>query len=183
MKKRLVNEGYDKKERQAYSDLIWAWIKSATLEGLEKNRENLLKELRIKDQDYILNCYGPQEHRFIRAYSRKMANLGCNTTQRAEGYHILTKSTINRHTSMVKAVQKLAKDVKQMAIDFERDVSLQRCHLPRILELDPPPFMSIRDLVTHECLQMIVPKWIKTKKNGHNVFFRERRTSRRRMSL
>lgn len=87
-----------------------------------------------------------------------MANLGCNTTQRAEGYHVLTKSTLNRHESMFKAVQKLAKDVKQMAIDFERDINLQRRHLPRILELDPPPFMPIRDLVTYECLQMIVPE-------------------------
>lgn len=73
----------------------------------------MLKELRIKDQDYIFNYYGPQEFRFILAYSWKMANLGCNTTQRAEGYYVLTKSTLNRHTSIVKAVQKLAKDVSK----------------------------------------------------------------------
>lgn len=44
---------------------------------------------------------------------------------------------------MVKVVQKLAKAVKQRAIDFERDINLQRRQLPRILELDPAPFMSI----------------------------------------
>lgn len=64
---------------------------------------------------------------------------------------------------MVKVVQKLAKAVKQRAIDFERDINLQKRQLPRILELDPASFMSIWDLVTHECLQMIMLDWIKTK--------------------
>lgn len=39
-----------------------------------------------------------------------------------------------------------------MTIDFEHDINLQRRHLPRILKLNPPLFMFIRNLVIHEYL-------------------------------
>ncbi len=54
-----------------------------------------------------------------------MANLGYNITQKAERYYVLIKSAFNRHTFLVKNVETLAKDVKQMAIDLEYDINLQ----------------------------------------------------------
>lgn len=52
-----------KKKLQTCANLL---IKSTTPKKPEKNHENLLKELKIKDQDYISNYYFLQKHKHIR---------------------------------------------------------------------------------------------------------------------
>lgn len=87
-----------------------------------------------------------------------MANLEYNFTQKVECYHVLTKSAFNRHTFLVKNVERLAKDVNQMAIDLEYDINLQQRHSLQVLKLVLLIFICIRDLVMYECLQIIVPE-------------------------
>lgn len=61
VQKRLVTEGYLETSRKLLKNLIWAWIKSPTVELLEERRGELLAKLRPKEQDYLPGYYQHQE--------------------------------------------------------------------------------------------------------------------------
>ena len=96
IKKKLTREGYPQEKRKELANLIWAWIKSPTLDLLERNRGVLLNNLHQKEQNYLQEWYQRQEHQFVTAYTRSHPNLGCSTTQRGESMHPMIKEPITQ---------------------------------------------------------------------------------------
>ena len=87
IKKRLTREGYPLEKRKELADMVWTYIKSETMEDLERNRGILMDHLHQKDQNYLVSYYQPREHQFVTAYTKEQPNLGCNSTQRGESSH------------------------------------------------------------------------------------------------
>ena len=53
------------KYHSGLKDLSWAYVKPATIEQLEENRQSLLDAIRSEDQDYILDTWLLKEKRVI----------------------------------------------------------------------------------------------------------------------
>lgn len=107
IKRHLMQAGqYNQEWRLEIVDLIWLGVKSETIEGLEERRETLLQQLKPEEQAYLTRNYQPKEHQFVRAYNQRYANLGVNSTARAEGYREVIKVCKRQFTSpqSVKAI-------------------------------------------------------------------------------
>jgi hypothetical protein len=85
-------------------NLVNAWVK-ADIDNIDAQREELLKALYADEQDYLIENYQPKEPQFCRAYTRTYLNLGAHSTQRNEGYHVIVKDKLHKHTPLVKAIQ------------------------------------------------------------------------------
>ena len=114
IKKRLTNEGYPSEVRLSLATLIWNWINSPTLQDLEARRNELLAKLRPKERDYFLGYYQRQERQFVRAYTKKLANLGVESSQMAESSHVAIKEITNRHTPTSVAFEKICTYIEML---------------------------------------------------------------------
>lgn len=95
IKKRLAEKRYTKREREEIMNSIWDYIKSPTKSALVENKAKLYAQLKDDEVTYIERNWVPRERCFLRLYTRRYANLGCNSSQRAEGLHSLLKGNLN----------------------------------------------------------------------------------------
>ena len=61
---------------------------SETKEQLMANRKALVSALRPSEKAYILEAWQPKEKRVIHCYTKLYSNLGVNSSQRSESYHV-----------------------------------------------------------------------------------------------
>ena len=132
------------------NNLLWTWLKSMTEKELLDNRKKLDKELFKEDRDYMVSFYGPREHQFIRAYTRRYSNLGCNSTQRGESYHSVIKSFLNPQIALSESVRRLRDHIDGIGLEHDRVINKERNLAPRLL--DPMGFSVLKTRITHYAL-------------------------------
>jgi hypothetical protein len=165
VKARLVASGrYSKERRKDLIDLIWSWVQADTSEILEEQRDKLLKELDTKERDYLTGYYGPKEPQFIAAYTKTYPNLGCNSTQRSEGYHPVLKEVTHRTQPLAEAVHNLRNHCKTLVKSYEDRINKERTSIPRLL--DRQAFGGLSEQLTHFGLEKTSREWEAVKEAG-----------------
>ena len=61
---------------------------SETEEQVTANRITLVSTLRASEKAYILDTWQSKERRVVRCYTKLYSNLGVNSNQRGESYHV-----------------------------------------------------------------------------------------------
>ncbi|KJZ70957.1 hypothetical protein HIM_09661 [Hirsutella minnesotensis 3608] len=158
IKKRLLDSGrYTKERREDLLRLIWEYIQAPDEEQLGKGRHKLLAEMREPERLYVENNWKEKEKQFARAHTRHYPNLGCNTTQRNESYHVVVKASLNRQLPLQVACQKLAQSLKKLSHKITDDENRSRIDVPRLL--DRPAFQQLIGKVPHYVLGKLAPEW------------------------
>ena len=153
-------DGYTKDDREVYGlkDLVWAYLKSANLTALQRNREVLLAHLRGPDKSYILNTWGPKEVRVIAYHVKKLPNLGYNATQRGESYHVLIKAVTNGQMTLEDSAReislKISDILKQLATAEDRG------KINAAMALDRTAFNNLINKISMEAIQKIEEEWL-----------------------
>jgi hypothetical protein len=88
IKAKYRKSGYKSDEVEALASLFWVYIDSATEEEFAANRIALLSAFKSTEKTYILNIWQAKERRVVHCYTKLYANLGVNSSQRGESYHI-----------------------------------------------------------------------------------------------
>ncbi|KAH7231231.1 uncharacterized protein BKA55DRAFT_696126 [Fusarium redolens] len=157
-KKRLLDSGnYTKERREELSRFIWDYIQSLDEMQLEERRGKLLAEFREPERLYVKNNWEPKERQFVRAYTRQYPNVGCNSTQRNESYHVVVKESLNRQLPLQTSCQKLAKSLKKLTKKITGEEDRSRADVPRLL--DRAAFQHLIGRVPHYVLSMVAPEW------------------------
>lgn len=155
-KKRLLDSGnYTKERREELSRLVWDYIQSRDETQLEERRGKLLAELREPEHLYLKNNWQSKEHQFVRAYTRNYPNLGCNSTQRNESYHVVEKQSLNRQLPLQTSCQKLAESLKKLAQRINGEEDRSRADVPRLL--DRAAFRPLIGRVPHMSSVCLLP--------------------------
>jgi hypothetical protein len=100
----------------------------------------------------------------LRYYTRTYRNGGVHSTQRNEGYHVVTKKPLTKHLQLHKAVEYLVADLDSLLSVHYSVVNRQRKFRPRLLDLNA--FSEVADLLTHYCLDLVMTEWSNTKIMG-----------------
>ncbi|KAH6973981.1 hypothetical protein EDB80DRAFT_831305 [Ilyonectria destructans] len=157
-KKRLLDSGnYTKDRREELSRLVWDYIQSRDETQLEERRGKLLAELQESERLYLKNHWEPKERQFVRAYTRQYPNLGCNSTQRNESYHVVVKESLNRQLPLQTSCQKLGESLKKLTKKITGEEDRSRADVPRLL--DRAAFKHLIGRVPHYVLSMVAPEW------------------------
>jgi hypothetical protein len=165
IQRRLVHAGkYSKERREELTDLVNAWIKAPSVNDVFKAREALLKELQPPEQQYLIDYYQPKEEQFLRCWTMTYSNLGVHSTQRNEGYHVITKRPLIKHLQLHKAVEYLVEDLENLLSVHYAIVNRERNFRPILLDLDA--FSKVGDLLTHYALDLVMTEWSNTKIMG-----------------
>ncbi|KAI9853734.1 MAG: hypothetical protein M1813_001824 [Trichoglossum hirsutum] len=118
------------------------------------SREKALKPLEVK---YITENWIVKEHFVCRSYTRHLANLGVNSTQRAESMNAVLKKTLNRQTPLLETCRRLIKEVDNFQIKLLQAETMSMTFRPRILDLNG--FATILGKVTSYAIGLIAPDW------------------------
>ena len=94
--------------------LVWKWLKSETFKELELHRQDLLNRLYPAEQDYIRDTWQPKEKMTVHCYIRLLANLGCESTQRSEGWHRIVKHLTNGQLSLYESARRIAGKLQEI---------------------------------------------------------------------
>ncbi|KJZ68322.1 hypothetical protein HIM_12289 [Hirsutella minnesotensis 3608] len=113
--------------------------------------------MREPERLYVENNWKEKEKQFARAHTRHYPNLGCNTTQRNESYHVVVKASLNRQLPLQVACQKLAHSLKKLSQKITDDENRSRIDVPRLL--DRPVFRHLIGKVPHYVLGKLAPEW------------------------
>ncbi|KAI9719104.1 MAG: hypothetical protein M1812_003734 [Candelaria pacifica] len=164
IRRRLVQRGYKKEQREVIDDLLWTWVQSPNVEALQRNRTELLKNLRTDDQAYVRQTYQRKEYQFVRAYTKNLPNLGCHSTQRGEKNHHVTKEKgLNRHLRLIDAVSIIITQDADLGDRIRRKQDHERDRVPRGIVLTGKAFQDIRSAITNYALTKILPEWAEAK--------------------
>ena len=131
---------------------------------MEERREKLFAELHMADIEYIERYYGPKERQFLQCYTKKLANLGCGSTQRNEGFHPQVKAVTHRTKPLQDAVRGIRDFCKCFVAEYYHRVNKSRTKLHR--QLDRGAFSLIQTALSHPALIKVVDEWAATKKIG-----------------
>jgi hypothetical protein len=157
IKKRLAEKKYLAEERKGIMNLVWFYIQSSTEAELVDNKAILMASLKASEQNYIQKHWYPRESHFIYTYTRKDANLGCNSTQRAESTHPVTTTLLNHQLALGESVTRLAKGIRMLLRDLDEEESKSYGPAPRTLDLQP--FKILKGQVTEWAMNCIAEDW------------------------
>jgi hypothetical protein len=158
IKKRLINCGrYSKETREVLVDLLNQWVKAPNMESLENTRKTLLSRLCIQERTYLWGYYQPKELQFCQAYTRLLPNLGVNSTQRNESYHVVVKKRLNKNMSVSAACEAIVIKTKQLAEDYNERVNDNRKSRPTLM--DKFAFKKVGSKLTHYAIERTMAEW------------------------
>jgi MULE transposase domain len=169
MKRRFRTSGYKKDQVDILSDLCWIYIKSATAQELEDNRERLIEELRPAEKKYIRETWLPKEERVVYYYTDKYMNLGCTSSSRSESYHPVLRVMTNGQLSLEQSAKRLASTVISLlkALDLDEDSSER--DRPRRLQRDKAAFRFLFDEISLFALNKLADEWELVKRIAANL--------------
>ena len=142
-------------------DLLNQWVKALDLETLEKARNKILSRLRSDDRTYLRTYYQPKEPQFCRAYTRVLPNLGANSTQRNESYHVVVKQKLNKNLSVSAACEAIVTKTKLLAEEYNERINDNRKNNPTLMDLKA--FAKARSKLTHYAIDKTMAEWRATK--------------------
>ena len=161
IRKRLINRGYSKETREVLVDLLNQWVKAPDLEALENARKKVLSRLRSDDRTYLRTFYTPKEPQFCRAYTHVLPNLGVNSTQRNESYHVVVKQNLNKNLSVSAACETIVVRIKLLAEEYNERINDNRKNNPTLIDLKA--FAKARSKLTHYAIDKTMAEWRATK--------------------
>jgi hypothetical protein len=161
IRKQLINRGYSKETRKVLVDLLNQWIIAPNLEALEKARKKILSRLRSDDRAYLQRYYQPKEPQFCRVYTRVLPNLGVNSTQRNESYHVVVKQKLNKNLSVSTACEAIVEKTKLLAEEYNERINNNRKNNPTLIDLKA--FAKGRSKLTHYAINKTMAEWRATK--------------------
>jgi hypothetical protein len=135
------------------------YIKSATSQELEDNRQLLINKLKPAEKKYIREIWLPKEHRVVYYYTNKYMNLGCHSSSRSESYHPVLRMMTNGQLSLEQSAKRLADTVISIlkALDLNEDSSER--DRPRILHRDRAAFRFLFDEISLFALNKLTNEW------------------------
>ncbi|KAI9858475.1 MAG: hypothetical protein M1813_006417 [Trichoglossum hirsutum] len=116
IRKRLLDYGYSREKVNTLQSLIWNYLQADTSDTLTTAKATLPKALKPSEVKYITENWIVKEHFVCRSYTRHLANLEVNSTQRAESMNAVLKKTLNRQTPILKTCRRLIKEVDNFQI-------------------------------------------------------------------
>jgi len=161
IRKRLAEKKYTKAERELINDRVWGWIKARTEGEVETAQSELFALLQYGEINYLKEHWLPKKEKFLRFYTRRNANVGCNSNQRSEGKHPQIKKVLNHQLPIEETTRRLAQTIKQELRDLETLESQQGTVLPRTL--DVRVFGQVLDYITRFAIDMVSTEWEMTK--------------------
>jgi hypothetical protein len=168
MRKRLVKDKkYSNQKAKEIMTLLWAWIKCEDLDEVDRARRKLLAKLRASDRKYVQRYYQPKEYQFVRAYTNRLKNLGCHSTQRNEAFHRVAKQGLHVHLPLRKSVQVICKKILSQRREYERRINSQREGDRRLN--DSVGFRECEGKITWESLDLARPEWTEAKRLSDRV--------------
>ncbi|ERF72701.1 hypothetical protein EPUS_04754 [Endocarpon pusillum Z07020] len=160
IKKRVADERYPVEQRKKIHDLVWRFIKSKEAD-IEVARQELHSMLRQKEISYLSDYWQPKERQFLRAYTRKLPNLGAFSNQRSESIHPVTTGDLHKNLTIEGACRRLAETIQRKTRDLTLKEAASGGKLPRTL--DQYPFSKLADSVTCYAIDQITTEWEITK--------------------
>ena len=106
--------------------LINRWIKASDLEALKTARITLLSRLQRQERHYLRSFYQPKESQFCHAYTRLLPNLGVNSTQRGESYHVVVKVKLHKNLTVSAACEAIIIKTKKLAEEYNKRINKNR---------------------------------------------------------
>jgi hypothetical protein len=128
-------------------DLINKWIKASDLEALETARTILLSRLQRQERHYLRSFYQPKESQFCYTYTRLLLNLGVNSTQRGESYHVIVKIKLYKNLTVSAAYKAIITKTKKLAEEYNERINKNRKTDPTLM--DKKAFQAVKGLLTH----------------------------------
>ena len=135
----------------------WQYVQSTTFDELERHRKALCDHLKPGGKEYIEKTWRPKESRVIRCYTALLFNLGCNSSQRSESYHVVLKQMTNGQLSLENSAIMLAKTVNQLIQDVETSHENDIKSYPRLAQSQT--FKNLRLSITSFALTKIALEW------------------------
>jgi hypothetical protein len=121
MKAKFRKSGYNSDEVEELAHLSWAYVNSDSEEQLTANRATLLSALRASEKSYISETWQPKERRVIRCYTKLYTDLGVNSSQRSETYHVPMREITSGFLSLEESAKRLAQTCLQHLQALELD--------------------------------------------------------------
>jgi hypothetical protein len=83
-------------------------VDNKTEDQLTVNRTALVSALKAPEKAYILEIWQPKEKRVVHYYTRLYSNLGVNSSQRGESYHVPMREITSGLLSLEESAKRLA---------------------------------------------------------------------------
>ena len=150
--------------------LIRNYIYSYTLDDLEANRTLLVNALQPEDRQYIADNWQVKESRFVVAYTKQYANLGCRARQVVESQNSLIHQVTHGHMSIAASAAGIA--------DWNRDFfnglmeEEDRSMAEKAVGIDRHAFQLLTGTVSLYAISLIDRQWTKLKQlvgNGGDI--------------
>ena len=159
MLKRFRTSGYKKDNVDILQDLCWTYVKSATVQDLEDNRQRLLNELKPAEQRYITETWLPKEDRVVYYYTNTYMNLGCTSSSRSESYHPVIRAMVHGQLSLEQSVKRLVATVLSIFKTLDSDEDTSQRDRPHRLQRDRAAFRFLFDEISLFALNKLVNEW------------------------
>jgi hypothetical protein len=142
---------------EALKDAAWVYIKSASLEDLEHNREDLCRRLHRGARDYMEQTWQPKEPRVARCHTSRFFNLGMRSSQRVESYHPVLKQMTNGQLSLENSAIMLIRTLDRIVDDLETQRENELKGYSRLAQATT--FALLRMNITNYALTKIALEW------------------------
>jgi hypothetical protein len=157
IRKRLLDSGYGREKVNTIKPLIWNYLQADTLDMLTTARAVLMKSLKAPEVKYIKENWVVKENFVCRSLTKRLTNLGVNSTQRAESMNATLKKTLNCQISILEACRRLVREVDGFQVKILEAEAMSRTFRPRILDLNG--FATILGKITSYAINLMAPEW------------------------
>jgi hypothetical protein len=137
----------------------WKYIKSETLEELEKNRATLIALLRPKDRHYIDEHWRAYEREVVYYYTKSYPNLGSTASQRGESYHPIVREITNGQLSFEDVGRALSKKILSICKELDTSEYASARGYSRLGQLHGDAFIHLRCMISRFGIEMIEVEW------------------------
>jgi hypothetical protein len=93
-----------------------------------------------------------------------LPNLGVNSTQRNESYHVVVKQKLNKNLSVSTACEAIVAKTKLLAEEYNERINNNRKNNPTLMDLKA--FAKARSKLTHYAIDKTMAEWRATKDFG-----------------
>jgi hypothetical protein len=157
IRKHLIDSGYAKEKMKTTKPLIWDYLQSSSHSTLMANKAKLLKALKSPEVRYIKDNWFTKEKFVCRSYTQHLANLGVNSTQRAESMNAVLKKSLGCQISLLEACRRLVREVRTYEAKLLADEVASMTLRLRILDMNG--FATLLGKITSYAIDLMAPEW------------------------
>jgi len=139
-------------------DWCWQYVKSSTPSELDKNRQTLYGHLQELERQYMKKNWEPREPRVINHYTRILANLGIESSQRVESYHKLLKDVVSGHFPLKDSTKAISRRVIKLVVELRTEEDNALLKVP--FALDRRFFENLIGKISLVAIKQIETEWL-----------------------